>query len=206
MMPHGPKPQRSPDGANARESTVHQLRHLDDRILLAINSFARHTPALHRPLLAYATYGVVLFAALLLAGLISARHRSSRDLAATGWAAIAMLLALALNQPLGNVVTERRPYLTHPGILRLADVTTDFSFPSDHAVMAGAVAVGLLLAHRRLAAAAAVAALRSAATLVDRGDSVPSPVGHSPRSLFPQLASLGRALRARRIEATGLSR
>jgi undecaprenyl-diphosphatase len=138
---------------------VHELRHLDDHILLAINSFARHTPALHQPLLAYATYGVVLFAVLLLAGLISARHRSSRDLAATGWAAIAMLLALALNQPLGNLVTERRPYVSHLGILRLADVTTDFSFPSDHAVMAGAVAVGLLLAHRRLGAAAAVAAL-----------------------------------------------
>lgn len=138
---------------------MNQLRHLDDQILLAVNSFARHTPTLHGPVLAYATYGVVLFGALLLAGLISARHRPSRDLAATGWAAIAMLAALALNQPLGHLFTERRPFLTHPGILRLADVTTDLSFPSDHAVMAGAVAIGLLLAHRRLGALAAIAAL-----------------------------------------------
>ncbi len=70
-----------------------------------------------------------------------------------------MLAALALNQPLGRLFAERRPFLTHPGLLRLADVTTDFSFPSDHAVMAGAVAVGLLLAHRRLGAVAAVAAV-----------------------------------------------
>ena len=38
-------------------------------------------------------------------------------------------------------------------------MTTDFSFPSDHAVMAGAVAAGLLLAHRRLGAVAVVAAV-----------------------------------------------
>ena len=49
--------------------------------------------------------------------------------------------------------------MTHPSILRLADVTTDFSFPSDHAVMAGAVAVGLLLAHRRLGVLAVTAGL-----------------------------------------------
>ena len=138
---------------------MNHLRRLNDQLLLAINSFARHTPAMHGPVLAYAKYGVVLFGALLLAALIAARHRSSRDLAVTGWAAIAMLVALALNQPVGHVFTEARPYVTHPAILRLADVTTDFSFPSDHAVMAGAVAVGLLLAHRRLGALAAVAAL-----------------------------------------------
>lgn len=138
---------------------MNQLRHLDDQLLLAINSFARHTPALHGPVLAYAKYGVALFGLLLLFALIAARHRSSRALAATGWSAVAMLLGLALNQPLGHVFAEARPYVTHPGILRLADVSSDFSFPSDHAVMAGAVAAGLLLAHRRLGAIASVAAL-----------------------------------------------
>lgn len=138
---------------------MNQLRRLDDQILLAINDFARRTPALHGPLNAYAKYGVVVFALLLLAGLVAARRRSSRDLAATGWAAIAMLLALALNQPLGHVFAEQRPYVAYPGLLRLASVTTDFSFPSDHSVMAGAVAVGLLLAHRRLGPLAVLAAL-----------------------------------------------
>ena len=138
---------------------MNQLRNLDDRLLLAVNSFARHTPALHGPMLAYAKYGVVLFGLLLFLALLAARHRSSRALAATGWAAVATLLGLALNQPLGHLFAERRPYATHPGILRLADLTTDFSFPSDHAVMAGAVAAGLLLAHRRLGTVAALAAL-----------------------------------------------
>jgi undecaprenyl-diphosphatase len=138
---------------------VNILRPLDDHIFLAINTWARHTPGLHAAVLGYATYAVVLFAAVLLSALLVSRHRSSRDLAATGWAATATLLAVALNQPLGHLFGERRPYATHPGILRLADVTTDFSFPSDHAVMAGAVTVGLLLAHRHLGGLAALAAV-----------------------------------------------
>ncbi|HET7474996.1 MAG TPA: phosphatase PAP2 family protein [Dermatophilaceae bacterium] len=138
---------------------MNQLRRLDDQLLLAVNDLARDTPWLHSAVLAFAKYGLVVFAALLLAGLVAARHGRSRHLAATGWAAVATILALALNQPLGRLVAERRPYAVHPGLLRLADVTTDFSFPSDHAVVAGAVAAGLLLAHRRLGAVALVAGL-----------------------------------------------
>lgn len=135
------------------------LRHLDDRVLLAINSFARNTPWLHGPMLAYAAYGVVLFALLLLAGLVLVRHRDSRSLAAAGWAPVATILAVGLNQPLGHLFAESRPYVTHPGLLRLASRTSDFSFPSDHSVMAGAVAVGLLLVSRRLGIVAAVLAV-----------------------------------------------
>lgn len=145
---------------------MNQPRHLDDRILLAVNDLARHTPALHGLFLGYATYGLVLFFALLAAALIVVRHRSTRDLAATGWAALAPLLALALNQPLGHLFHEQRPYVTHPHLLRLADITTDFSFPSDHAVMAGAVAAGLLLAHRRIGSIAVLAALLMALSRV----------------------------------------
>lgn len=135
---------------------------LDDRVMDAVNRFARDTPALHAVVLGYATYGIVLFLVLLLAALVVSRRRSSRELAATGWTALAALLALALNQPLGHLVHEPRPYAVHPQLLRLAHVTSDFSFPSDHAVMAGAVAAGLLIAHRRLGLVAAVAALAMA--------------------------------------------
>lgn len=138
---------------------MNQLRHLDDRILFAINRLARHTPVLHGPVMAYAKYGLILFLVVLAAALVSARRRSNRDVAATGWAALAPLLALALNQPFGHLFREQRPYVTHPHLLRLADVTTDFSFPSDHAVMAGAVAAALLLAHRRIGVIAVLAAL-----------------------------------------------
>ncbi len=138
---------------------MNPLRTLDDRLMLAVNSLARHTGWLHAPVLAYATYGVVLFAVLLLAGVLVARHGSTRDLAAAGWACLATLLAIALNQPVGHLFGEARPYAAHPGLLRLADPTRDFSFPSDHAVMAGAVAAGLLLVSRRLGLVAAAAAV-----------------------------------------------
>jgi membrane-associated phospholipid phosphatase len=129
---------------------MNPLRQLNDQLLLAINSFARDTAWLHAPFLAFAKYGQVLFGLLLLAGVLISRHERSRVLAAAGWACIATLVAVGLNQPVGNLFAEARPYVTHPHILRLADVTTDFSFPSDHAVMGGAVAAGLLLVNRRL--------------------------------------------------------
>ncbi|HET7397017.1 MAG TPA: phosphatase PAP2 family protein [Intrasporangium sp.] len=126
------------------------VRRLDDAVFFAVNRFAESTPWLHGPVLGYAAYGMVLFAGLLLAALLISRTGPSTRLAATGWAAVATLGALGVNQVVGRVFAESRPYAAHPGILRLADATTDFSFPSDHAVMAGAVAAGLLLAHRRL--------------------------------------------------------
>ena len=130
------------------------LHHLDDRLFLATNALAVHTGWLHRPVEVYANFGVALFGALLVVALWRARRRSSRDLAAAGWAGVGTLLAVALNQPVGNAVHEPRPYLTFPHVLLLAHRSSDFSFPSDHAVMAGAVAAGLLIAWRRLGVAA----------------------------------------------------
>ena len=134
------------------------LRSVDDQLLLSVNSFARSTLWLQTPLLSYAKYGVGLFAVLLVTGLFLARHRSSRTLAAAGWACVAPLAAVGLNQPIGHLVAAARPYVAHPDLLVLATRTSDFSFPSDHAVMAGAVAAGLLLVSRRLGAIAVGAA------------------------------------------------
>jgi undecaprenyl-diphosphatase len=130
---------------------------MNERLFSEINDFARATPWLHAALLGYAAYGVVLFAVLLLAGWWIARRRGSGMTAAV-WAPLGMLLAIAVNQALVAAVHEPRPYTTLKGILVLADRSTDPSFPSDHATMAGAVAAGLLLVSWRpglLAVAAA---------------------------------------------------
>ena len=124
-----------------------------------INDFARHTGWLHTPLLDYADYGVVLFGFLLVAGWWLARHDSSRTMAAALWAGAGTLVAVGLNQPLVHHFHEARPYTDHPHIFVLATRSTDFSFPSDHSVMAGAVAAGLWLVDRRLAIVATVAAV-----------------------------------------------
>ncbi len=138
---------------------MNSLRHLDDQLLLDVNSLARHTGWLHAPMVAYAGYGVLLFGALLLGGLWVTRNSSARALAAAGWACLATLVAVALNQPVGHLFTEPRPYTSHPQLLVLASRSSDFSFPSDHAVMAGAVTAGLFLVSRRLGWVALVAAL-----------------------------------------------
>src|SRR3954454_3047538 len=105
------------------------LHRLDDRLLTDVNDLARHTGWLHGAVLRYAGYGVVRFAALLLGGLslrrtplhpalAALRLRAAaraRALAASGGAPIAVLLALALTQPLAAAFAEARPCPSHPG-------------------------------------------------------------------------------------------
>ena len=135
------------------------LRSLDDRLLADVNGFARSTPWLHGVVLGYATYGVVLFAVLLVIGVLRSRAGTSRSLARASWACLATVIAVGINQPVGSVFAEARPYTTHPQLLVLASRSSDFSFPSDHAVMAGAAAAGLWLVSRRLGVVATIAAL-----------------------------------------------
>ena len=116
-----------------------------------INDFARNTTWLHSPIRLYAKDGVILFAFLLLVGWWLARRggdlpRVARSL----WAPLGVLLALAVNQPIANAVAEPRPYAALPHVLVLVSRSTDYSFPSDHAVMAGAVALGAAMTIRSL--------------------------------------------------------
>src|SRR3954466_15017085 len=108
---------------------MNTLHRLDDRLLTDVNDLARHTGWLHGAVLGYAAYGLVVFAALLLAGLWPRRGGTDRALAAAGWAPLAVLLAVGLNQPLVSAFAEARPYTTHPGLLVLATPSRDFSLP-----------------------------------------------------------------------------
>ena len=136
---------------------------MNETLFEQINAYARETPWLHPLITAYAGYGVSVFALLLGAGWWSARRSGEpRRMAAAVCAGAATLLAVGINQPIVDAVHEARPYSDHPTALVLATRSTDFSFPSDHAVMAGAVAVGLLFVSGRLAALAGVAALAMA--------------------------------------------
>jgi membrane-associated phospholipid phosphatase len=135
------------------------LRHLDERLLTDVNGLARRTPWLHGTALGYAAYGVALFEALLVTGVVLHRSGTDRRLAAAGWACVATPIAVGLNQPLVAALSEARPYTTHPSLLVLASPSSDFSFPSDHATMAGAAAAALWPASRRLGAIATGGAL-----------------------------------------------
>lgn len=126
---------------------------------LAVNRFAEATPGLHAPMRTYAEYGVGLFAALLLVAWWRARRDGDpATMAAALWAPVGALVALGLNQPLVNGFHEARPFTVFPHALMLVSHSPDYSFPSDHAVMAGAVTMGVLLTSRRLGVVAAIAA------------------------------------------------
>jgi undecaprenyl-diphosphatase len=91
-------------------------------------------------------------------------------------AGAAVLVAVALNQPIVHAVARPRPYTTHHDLLVLAHRSTDPSFPSDHATMAGAAAVGLLLVSWRLGTIAVAAAIAMAGARVYIGAHYPSDV------------------------------
>ena len=150
---------------------------MDETLLREINRFARATGWLHPIANGYASYGIALFGLLLLAGWWTARRSGDpRMMAAALCAGAATLLAVALNQPIVAAVARPRPYATHPGLLVLAHRSSDPSFPSDHATMAGAAAVGLLLVSWRLGTIATVAAVAMAGARVYIAAHYPSDV------------------------------
>ena len=168
---------------------------------LHVNAFARATGWLHQPLELWAAYGVVVFALLLLAGWWRARQTGVRPrMAAALWAPLGVLLAVAVNQPLGHLAAEPRPYAALHHVLLLVPSTTDFSFPSDHAVMAGAVAAGLWWVDRRLGAVALVLALLMAFARVYVGAHYPGDVV-AGLLVGALVTSLGLVVARRPIEA-----
>ena len=174
----------------------------DRSLFLTVNDWARDTPWLHGLIRSYAAYGVVVFARLLLVGyLLARRRRDSRLLTASLWAALAPLIAVALNQPIAAGVGEPRPFQVFPNALLLAHRSADPSFTSDHATMAGAVAVGLFLVSRRLGAVAAAAAMLMAFSRVYVGAHYPIDV-LAGLLLGGAVAGLGWLLLHRALEVT----
>jgi undecaprenyl-diphosphatase len=140
----------------------------------AVNHAPRSTPWLHEPARLFAEYGVALFAGLLLLSWWLARRDGDlRRVTAALWAPLGVLVALGVNQFLVGAIAEPRPYdvLRHP--LVLVARSTDYAFPSDHAVMAGAVAAGILLANRTLGLVTVALALLMAADRVYVGAHFP---------------------------------
>ena len=148
--------------------------HAQERWFDAVNHLSRSTPWLHAPAQWYAADGVVLFAALLLLSWWLVRRQGElRRVTAALWAPLGVLAAVGVNQLLVAAVAEPRPYTVLPQTLVLVHRSSDYSFPSDHAVMAGAAAAGVLLAHRRLGLVTAALALLMAVTRVYVGAHFP---------------------------------
>ncbi|NNN03463.1 MAG: phosphatase PAP2 family protein [Acidimicrobiaceae bacterium] len=123
---------------------------VDTRIFRWVNQLAVSTPALHASAAWYAVYGIGLFALVLLVTLWWARAGSPRALASALWAGVGTIVVVGLNQIVVAGVHRLRPYWALSHVEVLVARTHDFSFPSDHAVTAGAVAAGVWLVARRM--------------------------------------------------------
>jgi undecaprenyl-diphosphatase len=141
---------------------------MDTALYRAINHFAQHSAWLHPVMKIAAVDGVGLFGVLVLGAWWWARYgeRATRAVAAVLWSASATLLAVWVNQLIVKAVARPRPFLAVAHAEVLVHRSNDFSFPSDHAVAAGAATAGLWIvaryapgAVRRLAIAASALAL-----------------------------------------------
>lgn len=151
---------------------------MDRALYKAINRLTDHTTWAHGLVRFYAKDGIALFAVLLLAGWWIGRTSTrpaivvAQAIAAGGGA----LVALGLNQPIGGAINRARPYNTIPHMHLLVDRSKDFSFASDHAIIAGGVAAGLWLVHHRLGTIAVIAAIVMAFARVYVGAHYPGDV------------------------------
>ncbi|WP_411103322.1 phosphatase PAP2 family protein [Streptomyces sp. cmx-4-9] len=121
-----------------------------------ITGFAHTTPGWVQSVLeGWTEYGLLLFGGLFIAAWWRARdRRSHRALAVAVLAAPATAVAYVVSEALKSLVDEERPCRAVAGAvapLVACPAPGDWSFPSNHAAIAGASAVTLALAVRGLA-------------------------------------------------------
>lgn len=130
----------------------------DVDLLYEVNGIAEAAPNWADVTMEYVgEYGILV--ALVLLGLwVWWRHvriREIREEAVTGftglvWTPLAAVVAVIVNIPIRGFVERPRPFLDHKGLDVLVKGKTDFSFVSDHATLAMALAVGIFLVNRKL--------------------------------------------------------
>ena len=124
---------------------------LNTSYYLDLNSFSRRTAWAHGFMHAYALWlGLTLLAAaFVVAYAVVWWRRDTRAAVLMLLGGAGTLAALGLNQLVGHAAQEARPYDAFPHALVLVAKANDYAFPSDHAAVAGALVMSLLLVVRR---------------------------------------------------------
>ncbi|MFJ9032118.1 phosphatase PAP2 family protein [Streptomyces sp. NPDC102274] len=155
----------------------------DVSLLYDINGLAQDAPTWFDRVMEFVgEYGIMFGLVLIgLWGWWSVRRRGSAEDSVTAvaglvWAPLAAGIALLINVPIRGFVERPRPFLDHKGLEVLVAGKTDFSFVSDHATMAMAIAVGVFIAHRKLGLAAIGLALLAGFCRVYMGVHYPTDV------------------------------
>lgn len=155
---------------------------LDRRLYLDVNSLSRHSHWAHGFMAKYALWGgLVAIVAVFALTFLWARQRGRLDavvLLFLGGAAA--LISLGVNKGVSDAVARVRPchagaVLSHHPVVILG-CAHDYGFPSDHSVIAGALAVGLLFVGWRIGVLGVLLALSVAFARVYAGVHYPGDV------------------------------
>lgn len=188
---------------------------IDGSAYTDVVDLARRSPGwLDSAVSAWSTYGLGVFAVLMVMGWWQVRRVSSAAALTALAVPVVVVLAYAVNSVLKMMVREDRPCQSlHVSTLEACPAPGDWSFPSNHTAIAAAAAVALLFVSRRLGALGVVAALAMALSRVWVGAHYPHDVavGVAVGSLVALVAMTGLGRRpdglaalARRISATRL--
>ena len=152
----------------------------DVRLLYDVNGLAKSAPGWADAAVSWIGEYGILFGLMLIcvAAWLQARRRPDAPaaVAALAWVPLAAATAEIVNIPVRALVARPRPFVHHSGLDVLVSGKDDFSFVSDHATMAMAVAVALLLVSRRLGLVAVGLALLEGFCRVYMGVHYPSDV------------------------------
>jgi membrane-associated phospholipid phosphatase len=157
---------------------------VDRRFYLDVNRFAMRTAWAHSVLVFFARpWALVVLAGLLVLALSRARvagfgGSDIDQLAALVWVGVGAAVAYGISVPIVHLVGRARPFAATPQAIVLMGRPAGFSFPNEHAVIAGAVAAGLWLARAWLVACVAtLVALLIAFATVYAGVAYPGDAG-----------------------------
>lgn len=134
---------------------------IDDAWYSDVTTFARDTPWLNTPTVDYSSAGMVLFAVLILTAWWIGRRSAPSVMAAAIGVPIAAVSAYLVNDGIKWLVSEQRPCYALPGtfLLEPCPPIDDYSFPSNHAAVAAAMAAAFFLVDRRLGLVTTAAAV-----------------------------------------------
>ena len=151
---------------------------IDGGLYTDVTDVARHTHWLNGAVSAYTSYGMGLFALLLLIVWWRARRQGGTVMTAVLATPIAVVLAYVLNSGIKSVFQEPRPCraLPHAFLVEACPPVDDYAFPSNHTTVAFAFAAAFFLIDRRLGAVSLLAAVAMGASRVYVGAHYPHDV------------------------------